>query len=107
MSATGGSTLASARRTITDEDAVYLLLVAYGDFGDCNRELAAAGTPSRTGRAGAALVLTACRPLERASELFTRAMQRNDAKALLAATRTSATAAPILVRALATLDTLR
>jgi hypothetical protein len=34
-------------------------------------------------------------------------MQRNDAKALLAATRTSATAAPVLVRALALLETLR
>jgi hypothetical protein len=107
MSAAGGSNLATARRAVADEDAVYLLLVAYGDFGDCNRELAAAGTPSAKGRPAAALILSACRPLEHASTLFTRAMQRNDPKALLAATSTSATAAPILVRALALLETLR
>jgi hypothetical protein len=107
LSAAGGSNLASARRAVQDENDVYVLLVAYGDFGDCNRELAAAGTPSSHGRAAAALILSACRPLERASTLFTRAMQRNDPKALLAATRTSATAAPILVRALALLETLR
>jgi hypothetical protein len=107
LSAEGGSNLASARHAVADVDAVYVLLVAYGDFGDCNRELAAAGTPSAAGRAAAALILSACRPLERASALFTRAMQRNDARALLAATSTSATAAPILVRALALLETLR
>jgi hypothetical protein len=107
MSAAGGSNLASARRAVEDESAVYLLLVAYGDFGDCNRELASAGTPSSHGRAAAALIVTACRPLEQASALFTRAMQRNDANALLAATRISASAAPILVRALALLDRLR
>jgi hypothetical protein len=107
MSAAGGSNLATARRAVANQDAVYLLLVAYTDFGDCNRELAAAGTPSRHGQAAAQLVLAACRPLERASTLFTRAMQRNDARTLLAATRTSATAAPLLVRALAALDMLR
>ena len=107
MSAAGGSNLASARRAVSDQDEVYLLLVAYSDFGDCNRELAAAGTPSRHGRAVAQLVLAACGPLERASTLFTRAMQRSDPRALLAATRVSATAAPLLVRALAALDTLR
>jgi hypothetical protein len=107
MSAAGGSNLASARRAVRDDNSVYLLLVAYGDFGDCNRELAAAGTPSAHARKIAAVILTACRPLERASALFTRAMQRNDARALLAATRTSATAAPILVEALAALEALR
>ena len=107
MSAAGGSNLASARRAVQDENDVYVLLVAYGDFGDCNRELASAGTPSSHGRTVAALIVTACRPLEQASALFTRAMQRNDANALLAATRISASAAPILVRALALLDRLR
>jgi hypothetical protein len=34
-------------------------------------------------------------------------MQRNDARTLLDATRTSATAAPILVKALASLEALR
>jgi hypothetical protein len=86
---------------------VYLLLVAYGDFGDCNRELAAAGTPSAHEREAARVILSACRPLEHASALFTRAMQRNDPEVLLAATRLSATAAPTLVRALAALEALR
>ena len=107
ISAAGGANIASARRAVENESAVYLLLVAYGDFGDCNRELASAGTPSSHGRTVAALIVTACRPLEQASALFTRAMQRNDANALLAATRISASAAPILVRALALLDRLR
>ena len=107
ISAAGGANIASARRAVENESAVYLLLVAYGDFGDCNRELAAAGTPSAHERAAAAVVISACRPLERASALFTRAMQRNDPKALLAATRIAATAAPTLVRALAALEALR
>jgi hypothetical protein len=107
MSSTGGSNLASARHAVADSNAVYLLLVAYGDFGDCNRELAAAGTPSSHGRAAAALIISACRPLERSATLFVRAMQHDDARALLAATRLAATAAPILVHALAELDTLR
>jgi hypothetical protein len=107
VSATGGSNLATARRAVADSDAVYVLLVAYGDFGDCNRELAAAGTPSKHGRAAAALIVSACRPLQRSAALFERAMRRNDARALLAATETSATAAPILVRALAELEALR
>ena len=107
VSATGGSNLATARRAVADSDAVYVLLVAYGDFGDCNRELAAAGTPSRHGGAAAALIVSACRPLQRSAALFERAMRRNDARALLAATETSATAAPILVRALAELEALR
>jgi hypothetical protein len=107
LSATGGSNLASARRAVGDDGVVYLLLVAYGDFGDCNRELAAAGTPSDREQAVAAVILSACRPLEQAAALFTRAMQRNDARTLLDATRTSATAAPILVKALASLEALR
>ncbi len=106
LSAAGGSNLATARRTVADQDAVYLLLVAYGDFGDCNRELAAAGTPSLHGQAVASLILSACRPLERAASLFERAMRRNDPEALLAATKTSASAAPTLVRALAALEAL-
>ena len=65
MSAAGGSNLASARRAVSDLDAVYLLLVAYGDFGDCNRELAATGRPGPHGSKAAALILSACRPLER------------------------------------------
>jgi hypothetical protein len=106
MSATGGSNLASARRAVRDLNDVYILLVAYGDFDGCNRELAATGTPGPRGAKAAALIRSACRPLERAAALFEQAMQRNDARALLAATRTSATAAPILVRALAALHAL-
>ena len=67
MSAAGGSNIASARRAVSDLDAVYLLLVAYGDFGGCNRELAATGRPGPHGEKAAALILSACRPLERAA----------------------------------------
>ena len=107
MSATGGSNLASARRAIRDQDVVYLLLVAYGDFGGCNHELAAAGTPSRHQKAAVALIVSACRPLERSAALFVGAMKRSNARTLLAATSRAATAAPLLVRALAALRALR
>jgi hypothetical protein len=107
LSAAGGSTLASARRAVADDNTVYVLLVAYGDFGDCDRELAAAGTPSPDERNVAARVLSACAPLRRASTLFDRAMRLNDPRTLRAATRASADAAPLLVRALAALEALR
>jgi hypothetical protein len=107
MSAAGGANLASARRAVGDPDTVYLLLVAYGDFADCTREVAAAGTPGAKGKQAAGLVIAACRPLQQSARLFERAMQRNDPRALLEATRISARAAPILVHALAELETLR
>jgi len=107
MSATGGSNLASARQAISDQDVVYLLLVAYGDFAGCNRELGAAGTPSGHEQPAVVLILSACRPLERSAALFVQAMKHSDARTLLAATSTAATAAPLLVRALAALHALR
>jgi hypothetical protein len=107
LSAGGGANLATARRAVNDPDTIYLLLVAYGDFADCNREVAAAGIPGPRARKAASLVITACRPLQRAAALFARAMQRNDPRVLLTATRTSAEAAPLLVRALGALEALR
>jgi hypothetical protein len=91
---------------MTDEGAVYSMLVAYAMFGDCTHELQATGTPSPRGAAAAAVIVSACRRLERASALFERAMTRNEPKTLLAATRTAAGAAPLLARARAALANL-
>ena len=107
MSTTGGANLASARRAARDLNAVYLLLVAYGDFGDCNRELAAAGTPGARG-AKAAGVDPLGVPPARAGGGALRA--RDAAERRRGAPRRDADVgdgAPILVRALAALDALR
>ena len=91
---------------MADQGAVYTLLVAYGMFGDCTHELQATGTPSPRGAAAAAVIVTACRRLERATVLFEQAMTRNEPKTLLAATRAAAGAAPLLARAHAALAEL-
>jgi hypothetical protein len=99
LSTSGGADLATARRAMADQSAVYTLLVAYGTFGDCIHELQSTGTPSRRGEAAATLIVSACGRLEHASELFQRAMTRDEPKTLLAATRAAAGAAPLLARA--------
>ena len=91
---------------MADQGAVYSMLVAYGVFGACTHELQATGTPSPRGEAAAAVIVSACRRLERASALFQRAMTRNEPKMLLAATRAAAGAAPLLARAQAALAEL-
>lgn len=106
LSTAGGGNLASARRALRDDSAVYTMLVAYELFGDCGSALANAGTPSgRATRADDALI-AACARLERASALFQRAMTRRDAGALLEASRTVLRAVPDLSLARADLDAL-
>ena len=95
----GGPTLADARRAMADADGIYTLLVAYSLFGDCGPALAAVGTPSPAASRALGTLVRACTRLEHASALFQQAMTRHEPSSLLAATRASLTAAPLLVRA--------
>lgn len=99
LTAGGGPTVADARRAMADTDGIYTLLVAYSLFGDCGPALAAVGTPSPTASRALATLVRACTRLEHASALFQQAMTRHEPTALLAATRTSLAAAPLLARA--------
>jgi hypothetical protein len=99
LTAAGGADLATARRAIKNESDIYSLLIAYSLFGGCARELAAAGTPSRTMERASRLIASACVKLERASALFQDAMTHNRPEALLVATRTAAEAVPDLTSA--------
>jgi hypothetical protein len=104
LAASGGDTLASARLALGDVSRLYTILVAYTDFGGCRHMVAAAGaTPARY-RPARAVLVSACGLLERGAALFTRATTRHDAGALLAAARTTARAAPLLLRARAALE---
>lgn len=107
LSASGGANLATARRALSDQSAVYTMLVAYSLFGDCGHSLAGAGLPSRRTEATARTLASACRRLERASALFQKAMTRRDPAALLEATRTAEDATPLLVGASSELDAVR
>jgi hypothetical protein len=107
LSANGGNDLASARRALHDESDLYAMLVAYTRFGGCTESLRNVGAPSARVRAVEKTLSLACRRLERASALFTLAVERSDAKLLLAATRTALTASPLLYRAQSKLDAAR
>jgi hypothetical protein len=99
LSAAGGANLATARRALRDQSDIYTMLVAYNLFGDCNRELGNVGVPARQAEPVVTLIVSACGRLERATSLFQTAMTREDPAVLLAATRTAATAAPLLAEA--------
>jgi hypothetical protein len=75
------------------------MLVAYADFGSCNRELGNVGVPAAGTQKVVALIVAACQRLERASSLFQGAMTYNRPARLLAATRLTEQAAPLLAKA--------
>ena len=99
LAAAGGSTVASADRTLHDGNRLYTVLVAYTDFGGCASMFANVGAPpGGLGRANAD-VDAACGYLQRSARLFTRATTNHDPRALVAAGRTSLKAEPYLYRA--------
>jgi hypothetical protein len=106
LAASGGATVAAARHALRDQSNVYTILVAYTDFGGCNHMVNAAGTPAKRYARVQRQLAAACTMLQRAAVLFTRAVTHNDPHALLAATRTTLRASPLLVRAKAELDRL-
>ncbi|HEX4519827.1 MAG TPA: hypothetical protein VH063_09635 [Gaiellaceae bacterium] len=104
LTVSAGPTLADARRAMAGADGIYTMLVAYSLFGDCSRALAAVGAPSPREHRVVSTLAAACSRLEHAAVLFQRAMTRNEPRVLLAATRASLGAAPLLARARFLLD---
>lgn len=90
---------ASKDNALHDDSQLFVLLVAYTDFGGCRHMTAAAGTTPARMRAVAQLLDRACGGLERAAALFTRATTRNDVRALREARRIVARSSSALVRA--------
>ncbi len=68
-------------------------------FGDCGPALAAVGTPSPTASRALATLVSACTRLEHASGALPAGDDADEPTALLAATRASLAAAPLLARA--------
>jgi hypothetical protein len=94
--AVGGTTTGAAAEALRDTSHLYALLVAYSDLGGCRQMVSSVAAPARVARAFA----PACRHLERASALFSRATQRSDPDALVRATHEIGLAEPSLVRAM-------
>jgi hypothetical protein len=99
LSTRGGDDVASARRAMQTEGDVYLLLVAYGLFGDCGQKVEQLGTPNARLQQVRRTLAAACRHLERSASLFTRAMTGSQPAALVAATQTALRVTPLLERA--------
>lgn len=88
-----------ARAALADDSQVYGLLIAFSDIGGCRHMAASLGArPARFARADR-LLGSACRPLQRAAALFTRATTQGDPQALVAAARQAVAALALLDRA--------
>jgi hypothetical protein len=94
--AVGGTTNDTAAKALRNISDLYALLVAYSDLGGCRQMVSSAAPPVRVARP----LVSACRHLERASALFSRATQRSDPAALVRATHEAGLAQPSLVRAM-------
>jgi hypothetical protein len=94
-----GTDLVAARRALHDESDLFALLVAYSDFGGCNKMVAGVGEAPPHFRVVVRDLTAACGRFERGAALFTAAASRTDARALLAASRQVKAAAVLLYRA--------
>src|SRR5262245_36504560 len=104
LAAAGGSDLASARRALHDTSRLYATLVAYTYLGSCSAILHNLGAPSARLLPVDMLLARACRGFEDASSLFSLAVRRDDARALMAASRASLAAFVPVVAARTLLD---
>ena len=104
LAGSSGDTIVAARQALHNESSLYTILVAYTDFGGCNHMVSAAGPPAERLARVERTLATACTLFERAAGLFTQAVTRHDASALLAASRTMLRASPLLARAKAELE---
>jgi len=102
LESSGGDTLRAARAQL--RQGLYPTLVAYTDFGGCRHMAAAAGTAPPGFEQVSRSLGAACTRLEHAAALFTRAASRHDAATLLRAGQVASSAAPLLVRAKASLQ---
>jgi hypothetical protein len=107
LSAAGGANLATARRALGSQSALYTMVVAYSEFGDCAHELGNAGSPAARDESTATAIARACMRLEQAAVLFQRATSRRNADALLRATGEALAAEPLVVAAEGDLAALR
>jgi len=98
LTSLSGGTYASAKAALESDSNLYALLVAYDDFGVCRGMVASTSADARAERVTTALT-AACRHLERASVLFTRATTKGEPGSLLVAGREARRASPWLVRA--------
>jgi len=106
LARSGGTTVQAARRALNDESSLYTILVAYTDFEGCRHMVSAAGKPAERLAHVERTLTAACTLLQHASVLFTQAVTRHDARALVRATRTTRRASPLLVRAKTELERL-
>jgi hypothetical protein len=99
LAVAGAGRVPAARRALADESELYGLLVAFSDVAGCRHMASSLGT--RPGRFAYAnrLLERACRPLQQAAALFTRAATRTDPRALVAAVRRAEAALALLDRA--------
>jgi hypothetical protein len=91
--------VAAARRALHDDSQLYAMLVAFSDVAGCDHMVAALGTAPPERRAAVTQLATACGHLQRASQLFTRAVAHSRAAALAAAAHEALAALPPLDRA--------
>jgi hypothetical protein len=103
LSVYGGANVATARRALLDSSDVYAMVIAYTDFGGCGKVLDSFGHPGPAAEAPIAAIGAACAQLGQAAMIFRRAMISHSAKILVAATRASLAAEPLIVRAKAAL----
>lgn len=107
VSASGGADIATALAVLDDQSSLLPMLMANVAFGSCTESLHNVGVPNRRLRPVETTLASACRILQRASRLFTRAETRSDPQALLASSRTTLKASPLLQHAKALLDAIR
>jgi hypothetical protein len=95
----GADRLPAARAALADESQLYGLLISFSDVAGCRHMVSTLGVTPPAFAAAERLLDRACRPLQRAGELFTRAASRHDSHALVAAAGRAAAALPLLDRA--------
>jgi hypothetical protein len=103
----GGTDMATARAALANQSDLVVLLMANMAFGDCAESVRNVGVPTMRLRHVATTLSSACRILERASTIFTRATAGSDPRALLAASRLSLRASPLLQEAKTELAAIR
>ena len=89
----------AARRALHDDSQLYAMLVAFSDVAGCDHMVAALGTAPPRRRPAVTQLDVACAHLQRASQLFTRAVARSRPGDLAEAAREALAALPPLDRA--------
>ena len=102
-----GTDVATARAALGNQSELVNLLMANVAFGSCDESVRNVGVPTRRLQRVATTLASACRILQRASDLFTRATSGPDPRALLAASRLAVKASPLLRQARLELESVK